>query len=194
MTFHPIESLRDGDRVVSYSRHNNHLIGTRRGAGVVTNSRPYSGYLLGVVVGDKTTWCTPSHLWTVRLSDAAANLWCTYLMRKGDWWRVGKAMLISSWGFGLKHRLYAEDGEEAVSVYQSARPDVALMDVVMPKKDGLEALAEIRQLDPLAKVIMLTALNQQSVAVKAVQLGAKDFLIKPIVPDLLVTALQKVLG
>ena len=88
----------------------------------------------------------------------------------------------------------AEDGEQAVSVYRSARPDVALMDVVMPHKDGLEALAEIRQLDPLAKVIMLTALNQQSVAVKAVQLGAKDFLTKPIVPDLLITALQKVLG
>ena len=87
----------------------------------------------------------------------------------------------------------AEDGAKAVELYSSARPDAVLMDVVMPNKDGLEALAEIRQLDPRAIVIMLTALDQQAVAVKAVQAGAKDFLAKPVVPDKLVAALKKVL-
>ena len=87
----------------------------------------------------------------------------------------------------------AEDGEHAVQVYRSVRPDATLLDVTMPKKDGIEALTEIRQLDPAAKVIMLTALNQQSVMVQAVQLGAKDFLTKPVVPERLMAALQKVL-
>ena len=88
----------------------------------------------------------------------------------------------------------AEDGAKAVDLYSSARPDAVLMDIVMPQKDGLEALAEIRQLDPQAVVIMLTALDQQAVAVKAVQAGARDFLAKPVVPDRLVAALQNVLA
>ena len=88
----------------------------------------------------------------------------------------------------------AEDGEQAVKAYSSSRPDVVLMDVVMPQKDGLEALADIRQFDSQAVVIMLTALDQQSVAVKAVQSGAKDFLAKPVAPEQLMETLHKILG
>jgi len=87
----------------------------------------------------------------------------------------------------------AEDGIQAVDMYRTSRPDAALMDVTMPHKDGLEALAEIRAFDPRARVIMLTALSQQSIMVEAVKLGAKDFLTKPVVPDQLVAALQKAL-
>lgn len=88
----------------------------------------------------------------------------------------------------------AEDGEKAIQTYSAKRPDAVLMDVVMPEKDGMEALEEIRQLDSQAVVIMLTALDQQAVAVKAVKLGAKDFLTKPVVPEQLLETLQKVLG
>ena len=88
----------------------------------------------------------------------------------------------------------AEDGEQAVQVYRSSRPDVVLMDVTMPRKDGLQALAEICQFDPEAKVIMLTALNQESVMIKAAQLGAKDFLIKLVALDQLIATLQRALG
>ncbi len=88
----------------------------------------------------------------------------------------------------------AADGNEAVSVYQETKPDLAFMDVTMPNKDGLQALEEIRGLDPGASVIMLTALDQDSVVVKAVALGAKDFLPKPVPPDRLVVALKKMLG
>lgn len=98
--------------------------------------------------------------------------------------------LLSGSGYEV---VEAEDGDKAVRAYSSKRPDIVLMDIVMPQKDGLQALAEIRRFDPLAKVIVLTALNQQSVAVQAVQLGAKDFLTKPIVPDRLITALQRAL-
>lgn len=87
----------------------------------------------------------------------------------------------------------AENGEEAVQTYRQIQPDAVLMDITMPQKDGLTALSEIRQFDPQAKVIMLTALNQQSLALQAVQAGATDFLVKPYNPERIVKALQKVL-
>jgi len=90
--------------------------------------------------------------------------------------------------------LEAADGDEAVSMYGASKPDLALMDVTMPNKDGLQALEEIRGLDPSARVVMLTALDQDSVVVKAIELGAKDFLAKPVPPERLVSTLQKILG
>jgi two-component system chemotaxis response regulator CheY len=87
----------------------------------------------------------------------------------------------------------AGDGVEAVSVYRQARPDVVLMDVTMPRKNGLQAMAEIRQFDPQAKVIVLTALDQPAVASEAIQLGAEDFLAKPLDYERLFKSLRKVL-
>ena len=157
----PIESLRSGDRVVSFSRHYNHLVGTRQGESIAARSRPYAGDLLGIVVGDKTTWCTSTHLWTVRLSEAAAGLWCTYLMRKGDWWRVGKSRLITSWGFGLKQRLYQEGGEEAwvIGIYGSSL-DAAIDEQVILAEYGVPTFTwseqhyrkGLRQIDDVRKV------------------------------------------
>jgi two-component system chemotaxis response regulator CheY len=88
----------------------------------------------------------------------------------------------------------AEDGEEAVQSYRSLKPDVVLMDIAMPHKDGLAALREIRRFDPQAKVIMLTALGQQAIVLRAMQAGAKDFLVKPYDPDQVMKVLNKVLG
>jgi hypothetical protein len=108
-----LSSLRDGDRVVSYSRGHHALIGLRQGCAVRATSRPYRGPLVGVNAAGRTTWCTPSHLWSMKLAPAAADWWCVYLMRRGRWWRVGKSKLLSTWGFGVKHRLKTEGGEEA---------------------------------------------------------------------------------
>ena len=88
----------------------------------------------------------------------------------------------------------AGDGVEAVRVYKEARPDAVLMDITMPRKDGLEALAEIRSLDFASKVVMLTALDQPQLASQAVLSGAKDFMTKPVRPDRLLMTLKKVLG
>lgn len=109
----PLHSLRDGDRVVSYSRNHHMLVGLRRGLGVRCTSRPYRGSLLGVNAGRSTSWSTPGHLWSVKLAPEAASYWCVYLMRKGRWWRVGKSKLLSTCGFGVKHRLKTEGGDEA---------------------------------------------------------------------------------
>jgi two-component system chemotaxis response regulator CheY len=88
----------------------------------------------------------------------------------------------------------AYDGVDAVRVYREAQPDAVLMDITMPRKDGLEALTEIRRLDIASKVIMLTALDQPQLASQAVLAGAKDFLTKPVQLGRLLMALRKVLG
>jgi two-component system, chemotaxis family, chemotaxis protein CheY len=88
----------------------------------------------------------------------------------------------------------ATNGEEAVQTYGQAKPDAVLMDVAMEHKNGLAALTEILQADPKAKVIMLTALGQQAIILRALQTGAKEFLVKPYEPQKLLNTLQKVLG
>jgi two-component system chemotaxis response regulator CheY len=87
----------------------------------------------------------------------------------------------------------AENGEQAVQTYRQAHPDAVLMDITMPRKDGLQALTEIREFDIKAKVIMLTALNQELAVTRAIHVGAKDFLIKPVPPVQLLATLKKVL-
>jgi len=87
----------------------------------------------------------------------------------------------------------AENGEEAVKTYRTSRPDIVLMDVTMPQVNGLAALTEIREFDRRAKVIMLTAMDERLLASHAIQIGAKDFLMKPVPLDKLLMALQKAL-
>src|SRR5438270_10508343 len=75
--------------------------------------------------------------------------------------------------------LEAGDGEEAVAVYKANRPDAVLLDVTMPKMDGLQALEQIRKINPHARVAMLTAAGQQAVVREAIEAGAQDFVLKP---------------
>jgi two-component system chemotaxis response regulator CheY len=100
------------------------------------------------------------------------------------------AKLLASHGY---ETVLAGDGVEAVRTYCEVRPDVVIMDITMPRKNGLEALAEILRLDPRALVIILTALDQKSVAATAIMTGAKDFLTKPVHPSRLIMTLEKVL-
>ena len=95
---------------------------------------------------------------------------------------------------GYKVVCDAKDGVEAVKLYQEMKPDVVIMDITMPKMDGLNALKAIMQYDHGAKVIMCSALGQQKLIVEAIKLGAKDFIVKPFKPERIISALQKVLG
>ena len=88
----------------------------------------------------------------------------------------------------------AKDGMEAIQMYQELKPDIVIMDITMPKMDGLNALKAIMQFDKSAKVIMCSALGQQKLIVEAIKLGAKDFIVKPFKPERIISALQKILG
>lgn len=88
----------------------------------------------------------------------------------------------------------AENGLLALNAYKAQKPDVVLMDITMPEMDGLTALREILAFDSGAKVIMLTALGQESVVLEAIKSGAKDFIVKPFERDRVVGALQKLVG
>ena len=88
----------------------------------------------------------------------------------------------------------ADNGRLAVEVYEREQPDVVLMDITMPEMDGLEALAQIRRLDPTARVAMLTALGQQAVVMDAIKRGARDFVVKPFAPDRVLGAVGKLLA
>lgn len=93
------------------------------------------------------------------------------------------------------HKMIAEaaDGKEAILKYTEYKPDVIILDITMPEMSGLEALAHIKENDPNAKVVICSALGQQEQLAKAIELGAKDFIVKPFEPDRMIAALNKVL-
>lgn len=105
--------------------------------------------------------------------------------------RMKSASLIKELGHEV---VGAEDGVEAVKVYQSESPDAVLMDITMPNMDGMEALAEILKIDPDAKIAMVTAMGQQAVIMEAIKAGAKDFVVKPFDSDRIQSALWKLVG
>ncbi|BCR06863.1 chemotaxis protein CheY [Desulfuromonas versatilis] len=73
----------------------------------------------------------------------------------------------------------AGNGIEAVESYRRLQPDLVTMDIVMPLRSGIEALKEIIDDDPAARVVMCSALGQESLILEAVQAGARDFIVKP---------------
>ena len=105
--------------------------------------------------------------------------------------RVRLTKMLDTDGFEV---FQAENGVKAVDLYKEIHPDVVLMDVTMPEMDGLTALKTIVGFDPKAKVIMLTALGQESVVLEAVKSGARDFIVKPFEHDRVMKAIGKLLG
>ncbi|MEY3459731.1 MAG: Chemotaxis protein CheY [Planctomycetota bacterium] len=77
----------------------------------------------------------------------------------------------------------AASGSEAVQLYQTHRPQLVTMDLVMPELDGLDALRAIRQIDPKASVVMVSAVNQKDKLRECIAAGAVDFIIKPFQPQ-----------
>ncbi len=88
----------------------------------------------------------------------------------------------------------AENGAVAVTKYRELKPDLTTMDITMPEMDGLAALKEIRSGDPAARVVMCSAMGQQSMVIESIQAGARDFIVKPFQPDRVIEAIQKALA
>jgi two-component system chemotaxis response regulator CheY len=90
---------------------------------------------------------------------------------------VLKDILISH---GLASQIYeAGDGLAAVEAYKQFKPDVVTMDINMPKADGVQALQSILRINPRAKVVMVTAVEQKHIVQDAMKAGARDYIIKP---------------
>lgn len=88
----------------------------------------------------------------------------------------------------------AGNGNEALEQFRELRPDLMTLDITMPEKDGLATLKDLMELDPSAKVIMCSALGQESKVLESIKLGAKDFVVKPFKPDRVIDAVAKALG
>ncbi|EDS76741.1 response regulator [Clostridium massiliodielmoense] len=88
----------------------------------------------------------------------------------------------------------ASNGIKAVELYKSEKPDVVTMDITMPDMDGIEAVKEIKKIDPAAKIIMCSAMGQQTMVMDAIKSGAKDFIVKPFQADRVLEAVKKVIG
>ncbi len=95
---------------------------------------------------------------------------------------------------GYQIAAQAADGDEAVAAYAEHSPDLVMLDIVMPRKSGLEALREIVAYDSEAKVVMCSALGQESLVMEALDAGAKDFVVKPFKPDRAIDVIKKVLS
>lgn len=73
----------------------------------------------------------------------------------------------------------ASNGVEAIEKYKELRPDLVTMDIVMPLKSGIEAARDITNIDREARIVMCSALGQESLVMEAIDAGAKDFIVKP---------------
>lgn len=76
----------------------------------------------------------------------------------------------------------AQNGEEAVALYEQHQPDLVTLDMVMPKLDGVAALRAIRELNPNAQVVMVSAVDQKDKLNDCITSGAMDFIVKPFDP------------
>ena len=87
----------------------------------------------------------------------------------------------------------ASDGVEVVEKFKELHPDLVMMDIVMPKRSGIDAVKGIVAMDPTARVVMCSALGQETLVMEAIQAGAKDFIVKPFKPESVVETLKKAL-
>jgi two-component system chemotaxis response regulator CheY len=88
----------------------------------------------------------------------------------------------------------ASDGDEAVEAFAEHTPDLVTLDIVMPRKSGLEALREIMQRDSGACVVMCSALGQEALVKDMLAAGARGYLVKPFKPDQVLDVVGKALA
>ncbi len=84
----------------------------------------------------------------------------------------------------------ASNGIEAVEIYKKEKPDIVTMDITMPDMDGIEAVKQIKEFDPEAKIIVCSAMGQQAMVIDAIRAGAKDFIVKPFQADRVIEAIK----
>jgi len=97
-------------------------------------------------------------------------------------------------GHGMEIVGEADNGQLAVEKYKELKPDLVMMDIIMPEMNGIDAVREIMAADSQARIVMCSALGQQALVQEALSAGAKDFLIKPFNPSRVVEVVNRVLN
>lgn len=87
----------------------------------------------------------------------------------------------------------ATNGIEAVELFRELQPELVTMDIVMPKRSGIDAVKAILSEQPSACIVMCSALGQETLVTEALQAGARDFIVKPFKPDSVISTLKKVI-
>ena len=88
----------------------------------------------------------------------------------------------------------AGDGKSALAMFKEHNPDVVTLDITMPEMDGLTVLGHMLEINPAARILVVTAITEKSVAIDALKKGAKGFLNKPFTEDKIKTAIKEMLG
>ncbi|WP_297491490.1 response regulator [Thermococcus sp.] len=106
--------------------------------------------------------------------------------------RIILRKLLSEAGYDVVGE--ASNGREAVEKYLSLRPDVVIMDIIMPDMDGIKALKEILEIDPKAKVIMVTSVDHEKRVIECIEAGAKGYIVKPFESSQVINEIERVLS
>lgn len=109
-----------------------------------------------------------------------------------DEWQLGQIVKDSLEMRGFE-MLYASDGKEGLDLYQQHKPDVVVLDIMMPNMDGFTVTTEIRKQDKITPIIFLTAKSQTADVVKGFELGGNDYLKKPFSMDELIVRIKALL-
>lgn len=86
---------------------------------------------------------------------------------------------------------FAQNGDEAVLAMKASPADIAILDIKMPKKDGLETLKELKKVNPSSKIIIATGYKSVDIAQEALNLGASDYIVKPFDREKIKKVIQK---
>lgn len=97
-------------------------------------------------------------------------------------------------GAGYEIAGEADNGVKAIELFKTLKPDLVIMDIIMPEMGGIDAVREIVKVNPTAKILICSSMGQQSLVVEAIQAGAKDFIVKPFQPSNVLDSVKKVLG
>lgn len=88
----------------------------------------------------------------------------------------------------------AADGSEAIEMYAKLQPDLVTMDIVMPKLGGIEATRRLVSYDKDAKIVIVSAMNQENLVMDAINVGARDYILKPFSSKDVIQTLERVLA
>ncbi|MCX8131007.1 MAG: response regulator [Clostridia bacterium] len=86
------------------------------------------------------------------------------------------------------------NGYEAIQQAKSLKPDIMTLDITMPEMDGIKAVQEVLKVSPETKILMVSAMGQQSMVIEAIKLGARDFVVKPFEKSRVLQAIKNIIS